>query len=377
MSPSDTYSISFFEDLMSRLAAARPGWWRWLAGRETNNYADQLENRPIDRPVYITGLARSGTTLLLECLAAHEQAATHRYRDYPFVHIPVWWNRALDRSGAREGAPVERFHQDRMFITSQSPEAMEEPLWMAFFPKCHLPFESHVLDAGDTHPVFEDFYRAHIRKILFLRHGSRYVAKANYHVTRLGYLKHIFSDARFIIPVRSPAGHIASLLRQHRHFCDQEQKDRRVLNHMRRAGHFEFGLDRRPINVGDQKAVDRILQLWAAGQDVHGLALVWRSVYQHVIACLSEDSALRASTLLLSYDDLCRAPEDYLRRIYAHCELAISDQLICDQAAGISARSYYTPDFSDQELSCINGETGDVYERLLRMMEQQDDSNYT
>lgn len=369
MATSEELSISFFEDQLSRLASGHPGWWRWLANRETGVYADRLKEYTIDRPVYITGLARSGTTLLLECLAAHEQTATHRYRDYPFLHIPVWWNRFLDRAGAKAGASVERFHQDRMLITSQSPEAMEEILWMAFFPRCHLPEESHIFDAEDTHPVFEDFYRAHIRKILLLRHGVRYVSKANYHITRLGYLKRLFPDARFIIPVRSPASHIASLLRQHRHFCGQEKKNRRVLNRMQRAGHFEFGLDRRPVNTGNRVTVDRILQLWADGRDVHGLALVWRSVYQYIVDRLSRDTALRSSVQIVSYADLCSAPEKNLRRMYAHCELAISDQVIHSQAAHISERPYYSCSFSKQELDCIDKETEDVYERVLRLMD--------
>ncbi|MFP4040470.1 MAG: sulfotransferase family protein [Desulfosudaceae bacterium] len=363
----DKYSVSGFENCLGRLAAGCPGWWQWLGNRETSFYAEELRGRRIDRPVYITGLARSGTTLILECLAAQGQTATHRYRDYPFLHTPVWWNRFLDRAGSEDNRAVERFHGDRILITSQSPEAMEEILWMSFFPDCHAPEISHVFEAGHNYPAFEEFYRDHIRKILFLREGVRYVSKANYHITRLGYLRRLLPGARFIIMVRSPVSHIASLWRQHRHFCDREKNDPRILNYMRRTGHFEFGLDRRPVNTGNPETVNRVRQLWEAGREVPGLILLWRSVYQYLADLLANDGELRAAVLPVSYEGLCRFPEKTLKRIYDHCELAVSPQAIADQAAQISEPDYYACPWSEEEAGRIDMETREVYDRMLSL----------
>src|SRR5260370_8719850 len=91
-------------------------------------------------------------------------------------------------------------------------------LWMAFFPRCHDPSVSHLLAAGDRHPAFESFYAAHIHKLLLVEGATRYAAKANYHVARLAYLVRLYPDAKFLIPIRAPADHIASLMRQHRWF---------------------------------------------------------------------------------------------------------------------------------------------------------------
>lgn len=40
--------------------------------------------------MYIAGLARSGTTILLEKLATHPDVVTHRYRDDPPIFSPYW-----------------------------------------------------------------------------------------------------------------------------------------------------------------------------------------------------------------------------------------------------------------------------------------------
>ena len=45
---------------------------------ETKLLSENLEEIKIDRPIYITGLARSGSTLLLEILCKHRKFAHHR-----------------------------------------------------------------------------------------------------------------------------------------------------------------------------------------------------------------------------------------------------------------------------------------------------------
>ena len=118
------------------------------------------------------------------------------------MFIPYWWNRFVDKAQNRTLEATERPHGDRIQITPESPEAMEEPLWMAFFPSAHDPAVSHSLGDRHDNPEFERFYRDHIRKLLLVRGGTRYASKGNYNVTRLEYLLRIFPDARFVIPIR-------------------------------------------------------------------------------------------------------------------------------------------------------------------------------
>jgi hypothetical protein len=339
------------------------GFWRKLGVIETKAYQEALDAIAIHRPVYIAGLARSGSTILLEMLARHPDVATHQYRDFPLLFAPVYWDRALGQKAGRTEAK-ERAHKDRIKVTPASPEAMEEVLWMAFFEHIHDPARNQVLDGTTSAPAFERFYRDHLKKILMIRGGRRYVAKGNYNATRLGYLLKLFPDARFIVPVREPRWHVASLIKQHRLFSTAERADPRILRHMRRVGHFEFGLDRRVINTGDHEEAARIDALWGSGQDLEGYARLWASVYGFVLDGIAADPAVARATLIARYEELCQNPQGKLAEIAAQAELSFPKEAIAAMAGEISSPAYYDPGFTVAEEAIIRDLTGTTARRL-------------
>jgi hypothetical protein len=351
-------------DRLGGLVANTAGFWVKMASLESNAHRAELDAVPIDRPLYIAGLARGGTTILLELLASHPDVATHRYRDYPPIYTPLFWNRAFAHIYSADAPPVERAHKDRILVTPDSPEAMEEVLWMRFFPGRHDAATDQVLDASTSNPAFERFYLDHIRKILLVRGGRRYLAKGNYNITRLAYLAKILPDARFMVPVRDPVTHIASLAKQHRLFCEQERADPRVLRHMQRVGHYEFGLDRRALNVGDAGVAQSILDLWADGQEVRGLARHWAVVYGFAVDQLERDRELAARTLVVRYEDACSDGAATLQAVARHAELDFAPDRLAELAGQLSPPSYYRPEFSDAELEAIHEETRAVAARL-------------
>jgi hypothetical protein len=330
-------------------------FWLWLGRLESRLVAGELAAVPLTMPIYVAGLARSGSTLLHEILAAHPGVATHRVKDYPLVYTPCWWRRAT--AGLRPTAPRERAHADKVLIAPDSPDALEEMIWMAFFPRCHDPSLDNRFGAESRHPAFEDFYRTHIRKLLLAERATRYVAKANYHVARLPYLARLFPDARFILPVRSPAGHIASLVRQHRWFSYGHRKYPRALAFMQRSGHFEFGRDRRPINLGDGPRVRAIQRAWAAGEEVRGWALSWEMVYGHLARLLASDAPLRAMTKIVRFEDMCTSPAETIRAILDHCKLPEADPILARFAGKIRTPDYYESPLTPAELALILEET--------------------
>ncbi|MDF2096038.1 sulfotransferase family protein [Aquibaculum arenosum] len=355
--------VPAWQDRLGGLVETRPRLWLGLGDWESRLLRERLEAVRIERPLYVTGLARSGSTILLELLARHPAVATHRYRDFPVLAAPWAWNWFVDRAGGKDGGPArERAHQDGIAVTAESPEAFEEPLWSAFFPQAHDPQQTSVLRAGDENPDFEAFYRDHLRKLLLLRGGERYLAKGNYNITRLGYLLRLFPDARFVVPIRAPLWHIASLMKQHRLFCAEEERNPRVLRHMRRSGHFEFGLDRRPINTGDPRVAE-VSALWDAGHEVEGWAHYWSLIYDHLAERLEEEPDLRAATLVLRYEDLCADPAGTMGRILEHCGLSPED-LPAQAAERIQHPSYYRPDFTPGEAATIERLTADTAARF-------------
>ena len=341
-----------------------PRLFKRLGDLETRMLADAIQGVVVDRPIYVAGLARSGSTILLELLEAHPDVVTHRYRDFPLLQTPWLWNRFLDRAARKTAPPAERSHRDGIVVDSDSPEAFEEMLWMAFFPGLHDPSRSAVLDGHTRHAEFEGFYRDHIRKLLVLRGGSRYVAKGNYNVTRLDYLASLFPDARFVVPIRDPVWHVASLMKQHRVFCEGQRAHRRASSHLQRAGHFEFGVDRRPIHVGDGAAAQEVARLWRDGRDVEGWALQWSQVYGHVADRLATHDGLRQSTLVVRYDDLCRHPRETIGALFEHCRLAAPAELLDRAAERVRFPTYYQVRFSDRELELIAARTSPTAARF-------------
>jgi hypothetical protein len=360
----DGFTVTPWIDRLGGHMERHRSLWIWLGNIETRLVGSLIAGVVIERPIYIAGLARSGTTILLEVLAQHPAVATHRYRDFPPLFTPYLWNRWLDFMPRRAETPHERTHADGIAVTAESPEAFEEVLWAAFLPHLHDPAAGVVLDRNAHHPGFEAFYRAHIRKLLAVRNRPRYTAKGNYNVTRLGYLHRLFPDARFLIPVRDPVWHIASLMKQQTLFTRGQGRRPEAVRHLRRVGHFEFGLDRRPINTSNTEAVREIMRLWGAGDEVAGWARYWALVHDHIADRLRDDPLLREASLVVHYENLCREPRRVLSDVLAHAGLDAPSGFLDAEAQRIHAPGYYRPQFTPQELAIIRRETAATAARL-------------
>lgn len=357
---------------------AVPGWMHRIAGWQerhpraairlghfdTRMAAEATADVSAGPPIYIAGLARSGTTMLLELLAEHPATASHRYRDFPPVFTPWLWDRWLARVPQPEEQPDERAHGDGIAVTSQSPEAFEEVLWMAFFSDLHDPGQCNRLDRQTDNPAFARFYADHMRKILAIRGGRRYLAKGNYNLMRLPYLQTLSPRARFVLAIRDPVWHIASLVKQQRLFEAGQNAHPRSRDHLRRVGHFEFGLDRRPINPGNTAEIEQIQRLWADGDEITGWARYWALIYGALADTLDADDEVRAGACLVRYECLCRDSTRVLEDIHAHCGLEIEPQRLHAQAQRLTLPDYYRPAFSTEELEQIRRITAPVAERF-------------
>lgn len=317
----------------------------WLADMESRVLREELAASPVRAPIWIAGLARSGSTKLLEILSGHAALTSHRYADFAGLFTPWWWNwlrsRALRKP--RQVVPVERSHADRILVTDQSPEAFEEPLWMAHFPGLHATDaaqRSAVFDGADSHPRFERRLREHIGKLLHARGAARYLAKANYHLPRLAYLLRQYPDARFVVPVRHPLTHIGSLVKQDRLLSEMGAANAGVRRQLRRAGHFEFGLDKRVPNLGEAA---QAREDFARGDVAAGYARIWNSLYGHLLQQLQADAKLAAAVLVVPYEQLCAQPQQRLQQLFAHVGLhdAQAAQLIARHAGELSEPVYY------------------------------------
>ncbi|MFN0055446.1 MAG: sulfotransferase [Planctomycetales bacterium] len=311
--------INTSDYLLVRLAQGGAGVLETLGDIESTWMRKQLDAVSIRSPLFVTGLARAGTTILLEELSKIPGVATHRYRDFPMLMIPCLWSRFLSRFRTRQEA-VERPHKDRIKITSESPEAYEEPIWQHFFPHLHAPEAIHRLTGEKRHPGFEGFYTDHLRKILIIRQGERYLSKGNYNVTRIEYLATLFPDARFVIPVRHPLEHVHSLVRQNELFTNYDREDPRVSRYLAAAGHYEFGPQRVPIRLSEV-AGNRIRDAWGNGDDYLGYAIQWAEIYRFVDQLRSRQDRLAQQILVVRYEDFCADPAGVMGQTLRHTHL--------------------------------------------------------
>ncbi|MGK7294985.1 MAG: sulfotransferase [Candidatus Wenzhouxiangella sp. M2_3B_020] len=349
----------------TRFFSATAGLWKRLAAIETAVLRDELPD-PGNAPIYVAGVARSGTTILTEMIARHPDVTCHRYSDFPNVHTPFWRNWLAERTRRAPAEAVERAHRDRLMVTAESPEAVEEVIWMRYFDHLHDAGRSQVMGSDVDNPAFEAFYREHVAKLLLARGRSRYLTKGNYNTTRLGYIRSIFPEARFVVPVRRPLNHVASLVKQDRLFRRSAAEDPRVTGQLHRSGHFEFGPDKRCIHVGDDDEAAEIHAHWQAGRDAEGWAMYWNAVYRSVLDAIDRDEDLAGRVLFVRYEALCARPTETIDGIVDHCRLPAKpfESVRDDFSARLSEPDYYAPDFSEREIERIHRVTAATAGRL-------------
>jgi hypothetical protein len=253
-------------------------------------------SRPIERPIFITGLPRSGTTFLHTLLAQDRSVATplcwQMYYPYPSLL-------------GRKAADLRRIWVDAQFrvMLLLTPELGHlHPLSAAEPQECTeitaQVFQSLRFDSTYRIPSYQswldgyghhDAYRFHKR---FLRHldaqapGRRWVLKSPDHVFALDAIKAVYPDARIVFLHRDPISVLASVAK--------------LTEVLRRP--FGRGVDR--IDIGNQ-----VSSSWIDGAN-------------RMIGAASSDPSI----LHLHYKEVVTAPLKAVERLYRHCDLTLGDE---------------------------------------------------
>ncbi len=334
-----------------------------LGNLESRFLAGRLASQRVDRPVYICGLPRAGTTITLQMLSEHPDVVTHKYADFLMPYMPYVWNKVFPRipvDAMRK--PVPRIHRDRIEVTRDSAEMGEEILWEHFFPHIHAETNYSVLDGSTSNAAFERFYDEHLRKLALVRGRSRYVSKAIMCVVRMQYLRKLFPDARFLLYIRNPVDHVASLIKQDRIWAELEQSDPRQIEIIELTGHHEFGPHQVMANVGNPEELREIRRLFDSGQVAQSRARYWAYVYGFVAKQLQDDPDLAKRVCVVRYEDLCTDSLATIDRIVAHTELRPETFAATREAYNqkLSFPDYYKPKFDAEQLSAITSATSEV-----------------
>ena len=245
----------------------------------------------MQKHVFISGLARAGTTVLMRRFYDSHCFRSLTYQDMPFVLAPNLWKK-LSSISRREVEDVERSHGDGLLINFDSPESFDEVFWRIFTCRQYIARESlrpHVPEDNLVHQ-----YIRYVNAILSTESPrKRYLSKNNNNILRLGAIRQAFPNALILIPFRTPLQHAYSLLCQHRHYSERQAASKFELSYMTWLGHYEFGLGHRRFQLSEgtqNNYPPDSLNYWL---------LLWCEVYSWL-----ELSKPKAS-FFVAYEDLC------------------------------------------------------------------------
>lgn len=275
---------------------------------ELENLLNQKAHTKADNHIFITGLARSGTTILMNYLHETGIFRSLTYADMPFVLMPNIWK--MFSKSQIDKTPKERTHKDGIFIGYDSPEALEEVFWRTF---CE---EEYILtDRLKLHIVNDEVINKFKRYIDLILMSSDnqvqtcYLSKNNNNILRLSSIKRCFPNSRIIITFRDPLQHAISLLKQHINFSNIQSKESFSLNYMNWLGHFEFGLNQKPFWLNDDLRFNEIILY--DKMDINFWLASWKNYYLYI------NEHIPSQSIFFCFEAFCKNPAKVLEKLFS------------------------------------------------------------
>lgn len=284
---------------------------------ETSLFGKNLPEVSDGKQVFVSGLARAGTTVLMRILHETGQFASLTYRDMPLVMAPNLW-RKLSSGAEKKGVEAERAHGDGLAISFDSPEALEEVFWRTFCGNDYIRKDRLVPMNADNEVLIN--FRQYVGLILKRYNRTRYLSKNNNSILRLPSLCRTFPEATILVPIRHPATQAASLLHQHQHFLEVHKASEFSRKYMTWLVHHEFGADHRRFNFAASSS-DRTNQ---RPEDLGYWIELWIDAYSYLEKVAEK---LGPQVEFVCYEDLVGNPAIAKRRLSDKLSIEIGDAL--------------------------------------------------
>ncbi len=275
----------------------------------------------IKKPVFISGMARSGTTFTTHLLFSSENFSSLQYKDLPFYKIIILWSYFSKIYYGYEKMS-ERIHGDKLLVSINSPDAFEELIW-----KNNL---NNYLNSGFYKNVNESYINNNlqneltnlIKKTLYIKKKNRYLSKNNYNIFRLKYLFNLYKNSNSILLFRDPIETISSLVKVHNNFIKLGENNKDFGEELEILGHHEFGPKRKAFDIG--KNYEKTIKYWNNGNDYNGYLLQWIDLYSYV---LSEYKDLIDSKKILLLQFSNNLNTDFCNKLINFCEINNKEKL--------------------------------------------------
>ena len=258
----------------------------------------EMAGTPIERPLYILGFPRTGTTLLHSLLACdpssrwlrlweglHPAPAPESLKDDPRVATTKNWVAGFEKLVPS----LARAHK----LDATGPE---ECLWLIehtfadliFELRANIPSYSKWLAEHESESVWYHYYRRQLQMLSWKCRGNHWVCKAPRHLPGLGGLLSVFPDARIVQTHRG----VESVLPSICSLCEITQ---------------------------------------SASSDMVDKAAIGAHWHQRLLEIERRSTKVRAAAepgqfLDVQYTDLVANPIDTVRRIYEHHDCDYSDE---------------------------------------------------
>lgn len=232
--------------------------------------------REFENHVFISGLARSGSTILLNALYQSDEFASLSYINMPFVLAPNLWSKLS--SNKKNHDLFERAHGDGLEVSLDSPEAFEEVFWMTF---------------KDNEEETIKKFKSYVQNVNQSSNKNRYLSKNNQNIKRLDLISTIYPSSKILIPFREPINHAYSLLRQHKRFLTNSKEDKFISDYMKWIGHLEFGPHYKPLYEHKIKFTNSM--------DINHWLEQWCMTYQDCYKNLIDNK----NVYFICYEELC------------------------------------------------------------------------
>lgn len=252
------------------------------------------------KKIFITGLARSGSTALLNQIFQHKQIASIQYKHMPFVLSPYLSN-FVDKFIFSNNKEIEkeRIHGDNIFISQSSPECLDEPFWIKedinYFKK-PLTFKKSLKSISLLG------YKNFLNKHCFYQGKKVIVIKNNNNHIRLIQLSEYFKNSLFLVLFRHPIYQASSLLNTHKRITKLQKKDGYILEYMNLIGHREFGFNQTYFKY-DETSLNA-LQINAPKGNL--TFEYWLQSWINCYGWLLKNYPYNKNILLISYENLCK-----------------------------------------------------------------------
>lgn len=270
---------------------------------EKRKFNSDLKSIVIEKPIFIVGLPRSGTTLIYNLICAHEKAAyvTNSMNSFPEAPCAIEWLRKKFQWNVKG----ERFLADSIEVDFGSPS---EPLtfwgrWMGRdVESLHWP-EQTIQDLG---PARIATIRSDLQKILwtFSAEPRRFVTKYPVMQTELKVLQALFPDAKFIHILRDSRPAANSLAK----LCRLSNQQLKKIKHPSIQSIVPYPRVRNLKTYVEE----------FGAESIECTARVWNDAVEMVQTVAPQ----LKNYYEFKYEDLLSAPEIELQKIFQFCELS-------------------------------------------------------